>query len=86
MSDSGLPGHLAAMHKRERRRTAARFKQFVAILTTTGYVLVAGGGWEPMLKGAKVGFVQALALVAGVAMLALSVYLAPEGETKDVGL
>ena len=48
MSDPASSSHLTTMHKRERRRTAARFKQFVAILTTTGYVLVAGGGWESL--------------------------------------
>lgn len=69
--------------RRARQANRSRVRQFAAIITTSGYALLAGGAWEPLLSGKKMGVARALALVFGLAMLALSIYLQPLAEKPD---
>lgn len=71
---------LIAAERRTRHRMAVRVKQFAAVLTTTGYATVAGGGWQPLLDNKPLRLVHALMFCFGVACLAVSIYIAPEGE------
>lgn len=78
---TGEESQLMTAELRVRRRKTARVKQFVAVLTTTGYATVAGGGWQPLLENKPLRLVHALMFCFGVACLAVSIYIAPEGET-----
>ena len=62
------------------RRWKARIKLFGAMLTTYGYALLAGGAWDPFVKGQPFTLRTILAFGLGVAMHAIALYIAPEGE------
>jgi hypothetical protein len=64
------------------RRDRVRIKLFSSMLATYGYALLAGAAWEPLTKGEAFTAPKLGLTLVAVALHALALYIAPNGEAK----
>ena len=68
--------------REKERRERVRTKLLGSMLATYGYALLAGAAWEPLSKGNLVSSRGLIAAAVGLAMHAVALYIAPQGEAK----